>query len=195
MTILFTTTFLLIACNDEAKDSEPKQQVVEEQDNDLKDPSEAEEPETVEASETSANETANQETSNELEGEDQEQFSETIKEEYLQKLNDTKKETNEMRENPADETTFALKEVEGNLYDIWDGLLNEIYETLQHQLSAEEMDQLKEEQRAWIEHRDSTAKEASLIYEGGTMEQLEYVRTENNLTEERCYELVEAYMK
>ncbi|ASK64464.1 hypothetical protein CFK37_18245 [Virgibacillus phasianinus] len=57
------------------------------------------------------------------------------------------------------------------------------------------MDQLRKEQRQWIEYRDNTAKEASLKYEGGTMEQYEYVREENNLTEGRCFELVKEYMK
>ncbi len=32
-----------------------------------------------------------------------------LKEEYLNKLNETKKKVEEMRENPMDETTFALK--------------------------------------------------------------------------------------
>ena len=116
-----------------------------------------------------------------------------LKEQYLQKLHDTKKETDAMK--PIDDTTFALKKVEGDRYDIWDGLLNEIYGVLEEQLSAEEMEQLRIKQREWIANRDATAKEASLKYEGGTMEQLEYVAVVNNLTVERCFELVEGYMK
>ncbi|GIN58319.1 lysozyme inhibitor LprI family protein [Lederbergia ruris] len=118
-----------------------------------------------------------------------------LKEEYLQKLNDAKNEVEEMRKNPIDDTTIAMKKVEGDAYDIWDGLLNEIYKALEKQLPAEEMEQLRKEQREWIDNRDHTAKEASLKYEGGTMEQLEYVKVENDLTEERCFELVENYMK
>lgn len=119
----------------------------------------------------------------------------SLKEEYLKKLNIAKKEMEEMRENPIDDTTFAMKKVEGDIYDVWDGLLNEVYDTLETQLPPEEMDQLRKEQREWIDYRDNTAKEASLKYKGGTMEQLEYVRVENNLTVERCFELVEDYMK
>lgn len=62
-------------------------------------------------------------------------------------------------------------------------MLNEIYEVLKHQLPTEEMHHLRKEQREWIDYRDNTAKEASLKYKGGTMEQYEYVRVENNLTE------------
>jgi uncharacterized protein YecT (DUF1311 family) len=119
----------------------------------------------------------------------------SLKAEYLKKLNDKKKEMEDMRNHPIDDTTFALKKVEGDLYDIWDGLLNEIYDVLKQQLPSEEMDQLRKEQREWIKYRDTTAKEASLKYEGGTMEQLEYVAVVNNLTKERCFELVEQYMR
>jgi uncharacterized protein YecT (DUF1311 family) len=117
-----------------------------------------------------------------------------LKEEYLEKLNDTKRETEEKRKNSKGEVTYALKSMEGNLFDIWDGLLNEIYGVLEEQLPPEEMDQLRKEQREWLEHRDHTAKEASLKYKGGTMEQLEYVTVVNNLTQERCFELVRGYM-
>ncbi|MCM3029583.1 lysozyme inhibitor LprI family protein [Niallia sp. MER 6] len=88
-----------------------------------------------------------------------------------------------------------MKKVEGDRYDTWDGLVNEIYGVLQKQLPSDEMEQLRNEQRKWIEYRDSTAKAASLKYEGGTMEELEYVAVLGNLTEERCFELVEKYMQ
>lgn len=117
----------------------------------------------------------------------------SLKQEYLTKLNDTKKEMDEIE--PEDDSTYALKNVEGNRYDVWDGLLNEIYGVLKDQLSTEEMEQVRKEQRNWLTHRDETAKEASLKYEGGTMEQLEYVSVLANLTEERCFELVKKYMK
>ncbi|GAA0321236.1 hypothetical protein GCM10008967_09720 [Bacillus carboniphilus] len=120
---------------------------------------------------------------------------ESLKEEYLKKLNETKREWDEIRENSKDEITYALKTIEGDRYDVWDGLLNEIYGVLKEQLTPKEMDQLRTEQREWIKYRDQSAKEASLKYEGGTQEHLEYVIVLNNLTEERCFELVEEYME
>lgn len=116
----------------------------------------------------------------------------SLKEEYLKKLNDTKKDMDAIQ--PADSSTYALKNVEGNRYDIWDGLLNEVYGVLKKQLPSEAMEQLRKEQSEWIVYRDNTAKEASLKYKGGTMEHLEYTTVLNNLTEERCFELVEEYM-
>ncbi|WP_339164245.1 lysozyme inhibitor LprI family protein [Siminovitchia sp. FSL W7-1587] len=119
----------------------------------------------------------------------------SLKEEYLKKLNETKKEMDELKNNPEDDSTYALKKVEGDRYDVWDGLLNEVYEVLQKQLPSEEMDQLRKEQREWIAYRDNSAKEASLTYKGGTMEQLEFVAVQADITEERCFELVEDYME
>ena len=94
-----------------------------------------------------------------------------------------------------DSSTYALKAVENERWETWDELLNEIYGVLKEQLLPDEMEQLREEQRDWIKFRDERALESSLQYKGGTMEQLEYVIVLANLTEERCFELVENYMK
>ena len=117
----------------------------------------------------------------------------SMKEEYLKKLNNTKKEAEALK--ATDSSTFALKKVENDRWEIWDELLNEIYGVLQEQLPPKEMVQLREEQRNWIKYRDDRALEASLKYKGGTQEHLEYVSVLANLTEERCYEFVANYMK
>ena len=118
---------------------------------------------------------------------------ESIKEDYLKKLENMKTKTNELKAESS--ATYALKKVEDDRWDMWDGLLNEIYGVLKEQLSTEEMDQLQKEQRNWIKHRDDTALEASYKYKGGTQEHLEYSAVAANLTEERCHFLVENYMK
>ncbi|NAP00504.1 DUF1311 domain-containing protein [Halomonas sp. MG34] len=150
-----------------------------------------------EAVEEEAETTEKVETANDDAAEEDSPTKSTVskKEEYLQKLNDAKKETRMQREESADGITIELKSVEGNLFDLWDGLLNEIYGVLEDQLSTEEMEQLRVEQREWIKHRDNKAKEASLEYEGGTAEHLVYRTVLNDLTIERCTVLVEEYMK
>lgn len=117
----------------------------------------------------------------------------SFREEYSQKLNETKKEAEKLE--VTDSSTYALKKVENERWELWDKLLNEIYGVLEEQLSQEEMDQLRAEQRNWLKYRDDSALEASQKYKGGTQEQLEYVAVLANLTEQRCYELVENYMK
>ena len=118
---------------------------------------------------------------------------ESLKEEYLEKLNTAKKEAEELE--ATDSSTFALKKVENDRWEIWDELLNEIYGSLKENLPPEEMEKLREEQRNWMKYRDDSALEASLKFKGGTQEHLEYVAVLANVTEERCYELVANYMK
>ncbi|RYG72419.1 DUF1311 domain-containing protein [Lentibacillus lipolyticus] len=48
-------------------------------------------------------------------------------------------------------TTYAMKKIEDDSYDVWDGLLNEVYGSLKKQLPAEEMDQLRKQQRKWLD--------------------------------------------
>lgn len=92
-------------------------------------------------------------------------------------------------------TMVGLEEQEAERYKDWDVVLNEIYGVLEEQLSTEQMDKLREEQRDWVNQRDEVAKEASLEYKGGSTESLEYVATQASLTRDRCYVLVANYMK
>ncbi|PFG12199.1 lysozyme inhibitor LprI family protein [Bacillus sp. es.036] len=117
---------------------------------------------------------------------------ENQKEKYFKKLNSMYESDRNVE---VKETMVEMEEQEAERYQNWDKMLNEIYGVLQAQLPSDEMDQLREEQRKWVEHRDEAAKKASLKYEGGTTESLEYVATQASLTRERCYELVAKYME
>lgn len=114
------------------------------------------------------------------------------KDEYLKQLNEMEEAD---RNEEAKTTMVEMEEQEAERYKKWDESLNEIYGVLMEQLNTEQRDQLREEQRKWIEHRDATAKESSLKYKGGSTESLEYVATQASLTKERCYELIAKYMK
>jgi len=116
---------------------------------------------------------------------------ENQKEKYFKKLNSMYEPD---RHAEVKETMVEMEEQEAERYQNWDKMLNEIYGVLQAQLPSDEMDQLREEQRNWVEHRDEAAKKASLKYEGGTTESLEYVATQASLTQERCFALVAKYM-
>jgi len=117
------------------------------------------------------------------------------KEQYLQKLKSTKEEMDILEEKSQNAITYEAKGYEGDRFDAWDALLNDIYQTLSQQLSSSEMEKVRKEQLNWITYRDKTAKKASDKYNGGTGATLEYVRVENKLTEERCFALVQNYMK
>jgi uncharacterized protein YecT (DUF1311 family) len=114
-----------------------------------------------------------------------------MKSEYLAKLNKMEEDDKHAE---AKETTVGMEEQEQQRYEKWDKALNEIYGTLEEQLSKEEMDKLRDEQREWVQQRDAEAKKASLKYEGGTTESLEYAATQATLTKERAYYLVAHYL-
>ena len=114
---------------------------------------------------------------------------------YLRKLNNIEAGLADLEYLYANGVTSEMIEGESETYKRWDNALNEIYGVLKTRLSVNEMEILKAEQRGWIKYRDETAKKESLEFEGGTMEPLQYTSTLSRLTKERCYELVEKYMK
>ena len=74
-------------------------------------------------------------------------------------------------------------------------MLNEIYGVLIEQLPEEEMYIVRAEQVNWISIRDAKANESGKQYEGGTMQPVAYSDSLGESTKERCYELVNKYMK
>ncbi|MCZ8534281.1 lysozyme inhibitor LprI family protein [Psychrobacillus psychrodurans] len=117
------------------------------------------------------------------------------KEKYLKQLNDIENSLSDLNNQYNSGTQTEMHEAKSEILRKWDNALNEIYGVLKKQLSANEMSSLKEEQRNWIKQRDQKAKEESSVFEGGTMEATIYVATQAQLTKERCFELVQKYMK
>lgn len=117
------------------------------------------------------------------------------KEKYLKQLDDIENSLSDLNKQYENGTQTEMHEAKSEILSKWDSALNEIYGVLKKQLSADEMSSLKEEQRNWIKQRDQKAKEESSVFAGGTMEATQYVSTQAQLTKERCYELVQKYMK
>ncbi|MDP4099437.1 DUF1311 domain-containing protein [Paenibacillus sp. P96] len=117
------------------------------------------------------------------------------KQEYLQKLDEVEESLADLKALNEEGTTVSMNKAAEETYKRWDTALNEIYSELKQQLPDSEMAALKEEQLNWIQQRDETAAKEAAQYEGGTMEGLQYVATQAGVTKERCYELVEEYMK
>ncbi len=115
--------------------------------------------------------------------------------EYIAKLDAIEAGLKDLQSLYDEGTTVSMIDAATEEYQRWDKALNEIYTELKQQLPASEMADLKEKQLAWITYRDETAGEASLKFEGGTMEPLEYVSVQSGITKDRCYELVNLYMK
>ena len=115
------------------------------------------------------------------------------RESYLKKLADIEKSLSEF-DSALEGTTKEMTDATGEIFERWDGALNDIYGELSADLPADAMAKLRKEQREWIAYRDDTANKEALKYKGGSMETLVYMSAQAKLTEERCYELVEGYM-
>jgi len=108
----------------------------------------------------------------------------------------TKADQTAWTENPADsENDFERKQQYGENYKAWDDLLNEIYGVLKTQLSSSEMSKLQADQRQWIKSRDAAAQKTFDEEGGGILSQAEQVRTLWEVTKDRCYFLINNYMK
>lgn len=117
------------------------------------------------------------------------------KEEYLKMLDAVEESIKEFDESTENGSQSEMNQVQTEIFKKWDIALNEIYGELEKTLPQNEMNQLREKQREWIKYRDATAQEESNLYEGGTLQPLQYADTLTRITKERCYELVENYMK
>ena len=114
------------------------------------------------------------------------------KDQYLEKLNRIEYEVSQIN---YGETTLQMQEASSKVLKKWDDALNEIYDVLKTQLSSSEMESLRKEQREWIKIRDARAEQSASEFEGGTMYGLVYTETLGTETKQRCYELVNIYMK
>ena len=92
-------------------------------------------------------------------------------------------------------STGDAAQAEYERYQAWDDMLNEIYALLKTQLSSSEMKALKNEEINWINYRDKTAENDARDFEGGSNYSVVYNGSLANTTKDRCYELVNNYMK
>ena len=117
------------------------------------------------------------------------------KQDYIDNYFKIEKDLKESLQEKYSGTTVEMREAASTEYETWDSLLNEVYGILQEQLSEEDMAAVRKEQIQWLEIRDSKAEQNSKEYEGGTIEPLVYVSSLAESTKERCYELINNYMR
>ncbi|REB08546.1 DUF1311 domain-containing protein [Sporosarcina sp. BI001-red] len=124
-----------------------------------------------------------------------EQLSANLQNHYLQKLYAIKDGLSDLDYLYKNGVTSEMMEATDETYTRWDNALNEIYSVLKKQLSDSEMESLRVKQRSWMKERDQEAEEAAAEFGEGTAGPLTYMSVMAQKTEERCYELVEQYMK
>ena len=92
----------------------------------------------------------------------------------------------------------TLKQSEMNtlsqqLYELWDGVLNDLWSKLQSSLPDEAFDKLLDEQIQWIEDKEAAIEEAGKDFEGGSLYPLITNGEAAAITEARVYELYELW--
>lgn len=86
---------------------------------------------------------------------------------------------------PQQEMNMASAE----LYRIWDDTLNIVWKLLEAELDEATMEQLRVEEREWINFKEAEAKAAGKEMEGGSMQPMLESGKAAELTKERVYEL------
>lgn len=119
----------------------------------------------------------------------------SYKNEYINKLNSVEEGMSDLDYLYENGITSEMNEAEATKFGRWDDMLNEIYSLLKTQLTESEMNELKSKQLSWIEYRDTTANNESNSQGGGSLSGVVYNSSLARLTKERCYELVNTYMK
>ncbi|GAA0864054.1 lysozyme inhibitor LprI family protein [Paraclostridium tenue] len=112
---------------------------------------------------------------------------------YIAKLGEIQDEIDSYAENY--ETTPAMKEGEATALKLWDSALNEIYQEIKENTNPKEMEIIKQSQLDWIKYRDKEAEKESKEAGNGSLSGIAYDSALAELTKQRCYELVNTYMK
>jgi uncharacterized protein YecT (DUF1311 family) len=80
-------------------------------------------------------------------------------------------------------------------YNAWDNMLNEIWGILKKQLPESEMSTLTKKQVEWISYKENAAKSAAAEFSTGSNAPIAHNYSLIKSTKDRCYKLVNNYMK
>ncbi|WLR42746.1 lysozyme inhibitor LprI family protein [Bacillus carboniphilus] len=201
--ILFISIFFLVSCSNDESSEQAKNDAtdhntsVEEAENSSQEQKKDREGQDETSSSSNNNdkvEDENKQTSNQSE-ESNEQI-ESTKKIYNDKLDEVENSVRVLESKlQKSETQTEMNELQADIHQMWDDALNEIYGVLKGQLTNNEFRKLREEQLNWINERDAIAEEEASVYQGGSLETFQLLNTKAKLTKERCYELVDIYMK
>lgn len=115
------------------------------------------------------------------------------KADYNTRLKEIDSQISKIRMEENVSSTYSAKNAADYELHLWDGALDDIYNTLLERMDEEEKADLKEEELIWLQQRDTAAKEAANKYNGGVLEGVEYIAAMASSTRDRAYTLVEEY--
>ena len=86
-----------------------------------------------------------------------------------------------------------LNQTSGQIYELWDGLLNRQWKRLKEMLPESEMNALKKEQKKWIRKKEKKLKKIEKENGGGTITPLEQNLAAAEMTEKRVRKLLKYF--
>lgn len=84
----------------------------------------------------------------------------------------------------------AMNKESKEVYDAWDGLLNEIYGYLKETMPKSDFEELQRDEVSWITQKENAIQEQAKEYEGDSMAPLSMNSTGAEYTKERCEYLI-----
>ena len=109
-------------------------------------------------------------------------------------LEKAEEEAGALQKKLTEDTTLKqsdMNKLSNDIYLIWDDLLNELWAVLKESLDEKTMNALLAEQREWITMKESEAKKAGDVFNGGSMAPLASNMKAAELTKLRVYELAD----
>ncbi|XZL24417.1 lysozyme inhibitor LprI family protein [Clostridium perfringens] len=120
------------------------------------------------------------------------------KSEYLQKMKKIDSESEKLDkeyDSNRGSTQAGMNGISGEQAKLYDNELNEIYDYLKQNLSKEKAKELETSEMAWIKEKESNIAEIKKQYEGGSVTPLMVNSEVAKESKERCYYLIDNYMK
>lgn len=109
-----------------------------------------------------------------------------------QTLEDAEKEASALQRKLLEDASLNqadMNMLSGEIYQVWDGVLNELWENVKATLDEEKWNNLLEEQRTWIAEKEAEVKQAGEEVGGGSLAPLVANQRAAKLTRLRVYEL------
>lgn len=105
--------------------------------------------------------------------------------------------TNSCLDDPSllDGATSEMENKVKQEYDLWNNYLNEVYSKIKSSVSASKVTELDQEESEWDSQKTETAEKVSKEYTDKTKENLVKQMSLAEQTRDRCYFLVNHYMK
>ena len=138
-------------------------------------------------------ETAEEETSvQEKEVESSENSVNQVEYDVHQTLEEAEKEVATLQKKLMEDPTLTqadMNTLSMEIYQVWDGVLNDLWKVLKSTMEEGAMEKLLQEQRLWITEKEAEVKEAGEAVGGGSMAPMVADQRAAKLTRERVYEL------